>query len=113
MSNSNVKLIWSCIFLRRKKRKLSTVKCPHCRSGNLAIREDRQGRKFLGCSNYPGCDKKFNDVRLLNSPINCPRCGGYLVERRSNYGLLRGVQITQIVPILIREIQDLIDIFNK
>lgn len=70
--------------------KVTTVKCPRCISGNLIIRENKQGGKFLGCSNYPGCDKTFSDVRLLNAPIKCPRCGGYLMERQGSHGVFRG-----------------------
>ena len=69
---------------------ITPVKCPRCISGNLTVREDKQGRKFLGCSNYPGCDKTFSDIRLLNAPIKCPRCGGYLMERKGSYGIFRG-----------------------
>ena len=69
---------------------LTNVKCPRCMSGNLTIREDSQGREFLGCSNYPGCNKTFKDVKLLDYPITCPNCGDYLIERKGPYGSFRG-----------------------
>lgn len=68
----------------------SNVKCPRCKTGNLVMRENRMGKKFLGCSNYPGCNKTINDITVLNDTVICPKCGGYLVDRQGRYGIFKG-----------------------
>ncbi len=60
--------------------------CPRCKNGTLVLREDNDGRKFLGCSNYPRCDNTYNDIEILNHLIICDLCGGYMVKRRGQNG---------------------------
>jgi len=56
--------------------------CEKCGSP-MVIKMGRYG-KFIGCSNYPDCrnTKPF----LVKVGVNCPRCGGDLVEKRSRKG---------------------------
>ncbi|MDN5330960.1 MAG: topoisomerase [Tepidanaerobacteraceae bacterium] len=53
------------------------VKCPKC-GGDIVVRKSKRGRKFYGCSNYPGCDFVLWDPP---SETPCPRCGGLMVEK--------------------------------
>lgn len=55
------------------------VKCPKC-DGVLVIRRSKKGRKFYGCSNYPGCDFVSWD---LPTEKKCPRCNSMLVQKNS------------------------------
>jgi DNA topoisomerase-1 len=55
------------------------VKCPKC-NGVLVTRRSKKGRKFYGCSNYPGCDFVSWD---LPTEKKCPRCSSMLVQKSS------------------------------
>jgi DNA topoisomerase-1 len=56
--------------------------CPE--SGHpLVYREGRFGR-FIGCSNYPNC--RYTEQILVKVDVNCPKCGGDLVEKRTRKG---------------------------
>lgn len=64
---------------------LKLVKCPKCQAGNLIHREDdKRNYSFLSCSNYPICDFKTNYVEILDNPIKCKSCGGFMVKRQWN-----------------------------
>lgn len=52
--------------------------CPRCRRGTLLLKES-DGRKFIGCTNYPYCTFTSSCTQMLDSNKICPRCGGYLV----------------------------------
>jgi DNA topoisomerase I len=55
------------------------VKCPECKTGDLAEKKARRGNLFYGCSNYPKC--KFTSAY---KPVaeTCPECGSpYLLEK--------------------------------
>ena len=39
------------------------------------------GGEFVGCSNYPFCDKTYHDVRILEDKKKCPLCKGWLTRR--------------------------------
>ena len=56
------------------------VKCPRCKTGDVAERRTRRGRSFFGCSNYPDCDFStwYRPV-----PDACPECGYVGAEQRS------------------------------
>lgn len=69
-----------------EEKQVTNVKCPYCKTGHLVMRN----KGFLGCSNYPGCNKTINYIEILNNPIECPECGGYLVKRRSRFGEFMG-----------------------
>ncbi len=60
------------------------VKCPECKTGDLAEKKARRGNLFYGCSNYPKC--KFTSAyKLVDEP--CPECGNpYLVEKTLKAG---------------------------
>ena len=60
------------------------VKCPECKTGDLAEKKARRGNIFYGCSNYPKC--KFTSAY---KPIAeaCPDCGSpYLLEKTLKSG---------------------------
>ncbi|GIP52924.1 UvrD-helicase domain-containing protein [Paenibacillus vini] len=63
---------------------LHNPKCLKCKTGLLVERKGQQQKSFLGCSNYPQCDKTYSDVRLLDNQIICSRCNGYMVMRVNN-----------------------------
>ncbi|NMB96771.1 MAG: hypothetical protein GYA02_09205, partial [Clostridiaceae bacterium] len=65
-------------------------KCPFCLTGHLVIREKDTGTNFLGCSNFPLCEKTFNEIEILNNRIICNLCGGYMVKRKGRYGEFYG-----------------------
>ncbi len=54
------------------------VKCPLCQ-GDIVERKSKKGRKFYGCSNYPGCN-----FVSWNKPVDkiCPTCGYFMVEAK-------------------------------
>ncbi len=52
--------------------------CPEC-SAPMRIRQGRFGR-FLACTRYPEC--KGSKPLLNKIGVNCPECGGALVERK-------------------------------
>ncbi len=56
--------------------------CPKCGSP-LARKHGRYG-EFVACSNYPSC--RF--IKMTETGVRCPDCGGRLVERRSRRGRL-------------------------
>ena len=60
------------------------VKCPECKTGDLAEKKARRGNIFYGCSNYPKC--KFTSAY---KPVaeSCPECGSpYLLEKNLKSG---------------------------
>lgn len=59
--------------------------CPKCKAGRLVIRTNQYGR-FVGCTNFPMCDQTLKDVEILEHPIQCSECGGYMVKRRGKFG---------------------------
>lgn len=66
----------------KKEPELVGRECPL--SGHpLVYREGRYGR-FIGCSNYPHC--RYTEQILIKVGVNCPLCGGDLIEKRSKRG---------------------------
>ena len=61
-----------------KKSSGESARCPRC-GGVLLVRTGDNG-DFIGCSNYPFCDKTYNDVRILEDRKKCPVCGGWLTR---------------------------------
>lgn len=57
------------------------AKCPRCKTGDL-LKVSKNGKTFVGCSNFPRCDYTINDSSVLANPQKCPSCGGFLVKRR-------------------------------
>lgn len=64
-------------------------KCDACQTGVLTIRQS-EGRSFLGCSNYPGCNKTYKEIDILRNPIRCTKCGGYMIQRDGPRGKFYG-----------------------
>ena len=59
------------------KQELLDVPCPRCGS-EVAVRKNRRGDIFYGCTRYPKCDFTSN-LKLVNQ--TCPQCdSAYLVE---------------------------------
>jgi DNA topoisomerase-1 len=59
------------------KQDLLDVPCPKC-GGEVAVRKNRRGDVFYGCTRYPKCDFTSNQ-KLINE--TCPKCdSAYLVE---------------------------------
>ena len=59
------------------KQELLDVPCPKCGS-EVAVRKNRRGDTFYGCTRYPKCDFTSNQ-KLVNE--TCPKCdSAYLVE---------------------------------
>lgn len=58
------------------------VKCPVCITGHLVERSGN-GNKFVSCTNFKyGCTFKSKHTEILDKPVKCPFCGGFMVERR-------------------------------
>ncbi len=65
------------------KQELLDVPCPKC-GGEIAVRKNRRGDTFYGCTRYPKCDFTSNQ-KLVNQP--CPKCAAaYLVEYANGEG---------------------------
>jgi DNA topoisomerase I len=59
------------------KQELLDVPCPKC-GGEIAVRKNKRGDTFYGCTRYPKCDFTVNQ-KLVNE--TCPKCdSAYLVE---------------------------------
>jgi ssDNA-binding Zn-finger/Zn-ribbon topoisomerase 1 len=57
----------------------------------LTIRQaSKDGKYFVGCSNFPACDFTNNDTSIIERPIQCPKCGGFLVVRKGVKGKFLG-----------------------
>ena len=61
-----------------------TLLCPRC--GGVLLRRQGPNGDFVGCSNYPFCDKTYRDVRILSDQKRCPSCEGWLTRRRGPSG---------------------------
>jgi DNA topoisomerase-1 len=65
------------------KQELLDVPCPKC-GGEIALRKNRRGDTFYGCTRYPKCDFTSNQ-KLVNQ--TCPRCeSAYLLELSNDKG---------------------------
>ncbi|OYT59969.1 DNA topoisomerase I [Euryarchaeota archaeon ex4484_178] len=56
-------------------------KCPKC-GGDLVIRQSRNGKRFIGCSNYPRCDVTYplpQKGKIIPTGETCPYCGAPLI----------------------------------
>ena len=67
------------------------IKCPHCKSGRLVERRnENDGTKFFGCSNYPYCDYTIDDSMAVARNKRCPRCGDFMIYKKGPYGPFYG-----------------------
>jgi DNA topoisomerase-1 len=65
------------------KQELLDVPCPKCGS-EIAVRKNRRGDTFYGCTRYPKCDFTSN-LKLVNQ--TCPKCdSAYLMELADSEG---------------------------
>jgi DNA topoisomerase-1 len=65
------------------KQELLEVPCPKC-GGEVAVRKNKRGDTFYGCTRYPKCDFTSNQ-KLVNE--TCPKCeSAYLVEYANSEG---------------------------
>lgn len=57
--------------------------CPRCGTGRLVVRTNSQtGKSFLGCTNYPLCEKSYAQTEIIEDRLKCPSCGGWMVRRK-------------------------------
>lgn len=57
--------------------------CPRCGTGRLVVRTNSQtGKSFLGCTNYPLCEKSYSQTEIIEDRLKCPSCGGWMVRRK-------------------------------
>ena len=59
-------------------------KCPKC-GGDLIIRQSKNGKRFIGCSNYPKCDVTYSlpqRGKIIPTGEVCPYCGAPLLILR-------------------------------
>ncbi len=65
------------------KQDLLDVPCPKC-GGEVAVRKNKRGDTFYGCTRYPKCDFTSNQ-KLVDQ--TCPKCdSAYLVELANSEG---------------------------
>lgn len=64
--------------------------CPVCQKGHLLLRTGPDEKQFVGCSMFPMCTNTYDDTSVLKYAIRCRNCGGYMVHRRSTYGVFVG-----------------------
>ncbi len=63
------------------KKKDYVGKCPKC-GGDLVIRQSRNGKRFIGCSNYPQCNVTYplpQKGEIIPTGETCPYCGAPLI----------------------------------
>jgi len=66
------------------KQDILPVPCPRC-GGEIAVRKNRRGDTFYGCTRYPKCDFTSN---LLLVDRTCPKCdSAYLLELANKDGV--------------------------
>ena len=56
-------------------------KCPVC-GGDLVIRQSKNGKRFIGCSNYPKCKVTYplpQKGKIIPAGETCPYCGAPLL----------------------------------
>lgn len=59
------------------------VLCPRCGTGRLVVRKNSySGKRFLACTNYPFCEKSYDQIEIIEDKLKCPSCGGWMIRRR-------------------------------
>ena len=71
----------TCFVSTNKNSAKEKTKCPMCKTGDL-LEIPCKGKNFIGCSNFPKCRYSLNDITILQSPKQCPECGGFLTKRK-------------------------------
>ncbi|MDD1768814.1 MAG: DNA topoisomerase I [Methanomassiliicoccales archaeon] len=67
------------------KKMTSMGKCPKC-GNDLRILYSRAGKRFIGCSNYPKCERTYplpQRGRISVLPKSCDVCGAPMIEVRN------------------------------
>ena len=71
-------------LLPKKEVKETGEVCPEC-GKPLVIRKGKYG-EFTACSGYPSCKYVKTEPKVEEEIIDCPNCGGKIVEKRSKRG---------------------------
>lgn len=68
---------------KKKKAEYTPVSCPRCKGGQLLMKQNRFGKFFYACDQYPKCKHVLND-QPINKP--CPQCNAaiMLVKRQGD-----------------------------
>src|SRR5574344_1776459 len=70
--------------MEKKAPELTGEKCPEC-GGDLVKRKGKFG-EFTACSNYPTCKYIKKEERKVVELMNCPKCDGKIVEKKTRKG---------------------------
>jgi len=70
--------------MERTKPKETGEECPNCHSP-LVVRKGKYG-EFTACSNYPDCTYIKKEEKEIKEIIDCPKCGGKIVEKKTHKG---------------------------
>jgi len=95
-TGNNCKICKAPMFLISKNKYLSCIDnncpsrvagtCPEC-SKNLRLMFSKRGSRFIGCSNFPKCNKLYSlpskgEVKFIKK--NCPKCNALMAEIDGN-----------------------------
>ncbi len=70
--------------MEKKEPEFTGENCPECESP-LVIRNGKYG-KFTACSNFPKCKYIKNEKREQVELVDCPKCEGKIVEKKTRRG---------------------------
>ncbi len=62
------------------KRETLGIKCPKCKTGEIAVKKSKRGKAFYGCTNYPKCDEVYWDKPIVEA---CPKCSAAMVFEKT------------------------------
>lgn len=69
----------------------SEINCPRCKSGRLVLRTNGLDKtKFYGCSNYPYCNYRIDDMQAVENNRRCKNCGDFLIYKKGKNGPFYG-----------------------
>lgn len=63
-----------------QKQAYQAVKCPKCQKGSLQAKQNRFGKTFYACSEYPQCKFIVNQEPVAKA---CPDCGANILLKKS------------------------------
>jgi len=67
----------------RKKEHKEFGNCPKCKTGKIVLIKMKDGKQFLGCSNYPTCTNSYSlpsKVSITWTYKNCEKCGAPIIK---------------------------------
>ena len=70
--------------MEKKPAEITGEMCPNCGSP-LVIKRSKYG-EFVACSNYPECRYIKNEKEQPKEIINCPKCNGTIIEKKTRKG---------------------------